>query len=110
MNTLFQRKQGTTVVDNFDTLSLPHGLYGRGENLPQRTIYKKLISSAIKTQLNPCQRRTLELYYFEGLTVYQIAELEQVSPSAISKRLKATRAKIHCFAMACLDCGLFKTQ
>lgn len=109
MNTLFQRKQGTASVDNFDRLSQHYGLYEQGENLPQRAVYQKLIASAIATQLNSHQRKTLQLYYFEKLTIYQIAELEQISPSAVSKRLRTARGKIHNFAVTCLDSGLFKS-
>jgi RNA polymerase sigma-70 factor (ECF subfamily) len=45
-------------------------------------------------ELTPAERTLLKLYYVDGLNLLQIAKLEQVHESTISRRLDAARASL----------------
>lgn len=65
------------------------------ETVLRRIEYEKL-HIAIE-QLPEVQRRRIELYYFEGLTYEQIAEVENCKHPAVMKSVKAALEKIKKF-------------
>lgn len=95
----------TTTYDDLSWIADTSG-DACSDNRSQREVYRRILYSAIETQLPPKQREALELYYLQGHTIYQIAEQLRVHPSTVSRRISAARRTIQSFAQGCLHTGL----
>lgn len=64
-----------------------------GPRLP-RQMQLKRIRQVIDGELTPCQKRTLEAYYFRQLTLVQIAQEQGVHKSTVSRTLKRAENRL----------------
>ena len=66
----------------------------RGDNSEYITYLKKLLHSAIESELTECQRQTVTCFYFGGKSVTEIAKEQGVNKSTVSRNLKRAREKL----------------
>lgn len=52
------------------------------------------LPKAILNELTPRQRKLLQMYYFDGLTMREIAEIENVNQSTVSRTLARGRDRL----------------
>lgn len=52
------------------------------------------IYAAVRLELSEKQRRYFSQYYFEGLTMQEIADINNVNKSTVSRTVKRARAKL----------------
>lgn len=64
-----------------------------GPRLP-RQMQLERVQRVIKEELTPLQRQTLTNYYFDRLTIPQIAQLRGVHKSTVSRTLHRAEAKL----------------
>lgn len=62
------------------------------EELRSRII--KVMHEIIKKELTQRQRQCVEMYYFNQMTIYEIAEELEIDTSTVSRHLKRGREKI----------------
>ena len=65
--------------------------------LPEPAAPRKESSAAVTEEVMRLPRRLMEvtlLYYYQGMTLSEIAEALNISPPAVSKRLKQARSKL----------------
>ena len=55
---------------------------------------RKKLPKAILNELTPRQRKLLQMYYFDGLTMREIAEIENVNQSTVSRTLARGRDRL----------------
>jgi len=55
---------------------------------------KKAVMGAIKHELSEKQQSTLLMYYFEGKSIPEIAQLQGVNKSTVSRSLKSAKDKL----------------
>ena len=55
---------------------------------------QKNLTAVIRDELTPKQQEVLQLYYFEGLRMKDIAELLKVNRSTVSRNLKGAQRKL----------------
>lgn len=68
---------------------------GTDDNLLQMERLRHNLSLALEHELTPRQRETVELYYYQHLTVSAIAAEMGLSRSSVSRTLKRARARLH---------------
>jgi len=66
----------------------------RGDNSEYITYLKKLLHSAIERELRECQKSAVNKFYFEGMSVTDIAREQRVNKSTVSRNLKRARQKL----------------
>ena len=64
-----------------------------GPRLP-RQIQLKRVQQVIQEELTQLQRETLTAYYFQELTIPQIAQARGVNKSTVSRTLRAAERKL----------------
>ncbi len=64
-----------------------------GPRLP-RQVQLKRVQQVIRNELTPLQQYTLTAYYFQKLTIPQIAEDRGVNKSTVSRTLKRAEDKL----------------
>ena len=62
----------------------------------ERAQERKMVRHAITQALTPAQREAVLLYYYQGLTMPQIAQLQGCNKSNISRILKRARHNLMC--------------
>ena len=67
-----------------------------GPRLP-REVQLKRVQRVIQEELTPLQRETLMAYYFQELTIPQIAEARGVHKSTVCRTLHRAEAKLRKF-------------
>ena len=67
-----------------------------GPRLPRETQIKR-VQRVIREELTPLQRETLLLYYFEKMTIPQIAAQRGVNKSTVSRTLHRAEDKLRRF-------------
>ncbi len=75
--------------------SIPYRGY-KGLRLP-RQMQLERVQRVIREELTPLQRETLLAYYFEDLTIPQIAESRGVNKSTVSRTLRRAVEKLRRF-------------
>lgn len=67
------------------------------DNETEVEAFKKIVKKVIQNELNEKQREILYLYYYDRLTMEQIAKQLNVNTSAICRHLKRIRRKLYGF-------------
>lgn len=80
------------ISDRLDTLCGARK-YERFDGEGEREAMRRLLNGAVNT-LTQRQRQCIVLYYFDGKTVKQTAEMIGISPSTVSRHLKAGKSKL----------------
>lgn len=55
---------------------------------------KHILCLALQCELTQRQRQCLELHYYENMKKYEIAELLAISPSTVTRHIKAAEKKL----------------
>ncbi|MBQ8539459.1 MAG: sigma-70 family RNA polymerase sigma factor [Ruminococcus sp.] len=55
---------------------------------------KHILCLALQCELTQRQRQCLELYYYENMKKYEIADALSISPSTVSRHIKAAERKL----------------
>jgi len=63
-------------------------------NAGKHNAMKKAVMSAVRRELSEKQRSTLQMYYFEGKSIPEIARLQMVNKSTVSRSLKSALGKL----------------
>lgn len=61
----------------------------------------RAVNYAVEHELTSRQRACFERYYLQHKTMPQIAKELGVSPSTVSRHLRAARSRVRCFARYC---------
>lgn len=70
-------------------------LYNQGStNRPERERMKKILMRAIRYELTDRQRACLTMFYLEGMKMKDIAVKLNLSPSTVSRHIKAATFKL----------------
>lgn len=72
-----------------------------GTNKTDLAKMKQLLNIALKTELTGRQRECLEMYYYKNLKMVEIASLLSVSPSTVTRHIKAAQKKLRNLAKYC---------
>ena len=72
-----------------------------GTNKTDLAKMRQLLSIALKTELTGRQRECLEMYYYKNLKMVEIASLLSVSPSTVTRHIKAAHKKLKNVAKYC---------
>ncbi len=59
---------------------------------------RSLLKEGVRCCLTPRQRQVVELYYYECLTMTEIARRLGLNPSTVSRHLKSARGRLLHFA------------
>lgn len=87
----------------FISLEEAQNFLGREQGAPEGTNRKDLnfaaamLETGIRRQLTERQQECVRMYYFEGMTLVQIAEALGVAPSTVCRHLKKARARLKDF-------------
>ena len=80
--------------------------FGAVKNIPSDLLFPRYIPReiqlqrlrrAVRQELSPRQRETVEAYYFENKTLVQIAEERSVNKSTVCRTLKRAENKLRRF-------------
>lgn len=66
-----------------------------GDNNPRLERLSHNLPLAVKQELTPCQRRVLEMRYFQNMRVTDIANELGVSKSSVSRTLRRARDRLY---------------
>ena len=66
-----------------------------GDNNPRLERLSHNLPLAVKQELTPCQRRVLEMRYFQNMRVTDIANELGVSKSSVSRTLRRARNRLY---------------
>ncbi len=72
-----------------------------GTNKTDLAKMRQLLNIALKTELTGRQRECLEMYYYKNLKMVEIASLLSVSPSTVTRHIKAAQKKLRNLAKYC---------
>ncbi|MBQ2971724.1 MAG: sigma-70 family RNA polymerase sigma factor [Ruminococcus sp.] len=72
-----------------------------GTNKTDLMKMRQLLNIALKTELTDRQRECLEMYYYKNLKMVEIASLLSVSPSTVTRHIKAAQRKLKNLAKYC---------
>jgi len=101
VNTAINMKRGKTADVAIDT-AIDSGALSDAdtniENLPEeyitQTVKREILAKIIKESLSDVQYQTIYLYYYDNLSVAEIAEIMGVPEGTVKTRLNSSRAKI----------------
>ena len=62
---------------------------------------KQILCLALQCELTRRQRQCLELYYYKNLKKYEIASALSISPSTVTRHIKAAEKKLKSIAKYC---------
>ncbi len=79
----------TDQIDHF----APAGVYA-ADNRQQLVVMRSLLREGMRSCLTPRQRQMVELYYYDRLTMTEIAHRLALNPSTVSRHLKAARGRL----------------
>ena len=68
--------------------------FGLGRDAKFSENIKNLIRKIILTELTPLQQEMVSLYYYQGLSMTDIANSRNVNKSSVSRTLKSARERI----------------
>ncbi len=80
--------------DNLQKLSTSHVNASAETNKRELTVMKALLRNGIKNTLTDRQRECLLLYYFKEMNLNEIADHLGISPSTVSRHIKAARKNL----------------
>lgn len=66
----------------------------RGDNSKELERLKKHLRDAIEKELTPVQKQVIFMYYYEKITIPEIAKIRGVNKSCISRILKRARQRL----------------
>lgn len=66
----------------------------RGTNIKDIDKRKRIMAKAIQSELTSRQRECIELYYFENIKMNCIADMLSLSPSTVTRHIKAGVKKL----------------
>lgn len=89
MKKSFLTDEDEEVLENFadDEEFIP-------DNYADDKAKRKIVMDIIDNVLTPLQRQTVILFYFDGMSTVDIAQISNCTPEAVRVRLNAARAKI----------------
>lgn len=67
----------------------------REEVAEKREKIRRIMAKIIKNDLTARQREIIVLYYYSGKGVTEIGEILKISPSTVSRTIKAARIRIY---------------
>lgn len=71
------------------------GYSSEGDNSEQLRRASRLLSRVISSELTDRQRECIDLYYFSGLTMPQIADRLGINKSTVSRTIGRAKTRIH---------------
>ena len=95
-----------------DPRLLPPALRGL-DNKNRMRHYRAALREAMETQLTPVQREHIQLHYWQGMRKSEIARLQKVTGSAVSKSIQAAQQAIREYVemyMRIYDCLLYEME
>ncbi len=85
-----------------NTNLVSYSLYqSAGSNKTDLDKKRQLLRIALQTELTDRQRECLEMYYYKNLKMVEIASLLSLSPSTVTRHLKAAHKKLKNIAKYC---------
>lgn len=81
-----------TLCQYIDNIAVP--THKGADNRKKKAEYTTFVKNAMETVLTKKQKQMLELYYLKGLTMTQIAQLQGINKSTVSKTIKKAKTKI----------------
>ena len=95
------QRSGFAITEKSDHL-VSYELYNsHGSNESTISKMKHILSVALKNELTERQRECLELYYYKNMKMYEIASLLSLSPSTVTRHIKAAEKKLKSVAKYC---------
>lgn len=88
-----------TLCQYIDNIAVP--THQGADNRKKKAEYAIFVKKAMETVLTKNQKKMLELYYLKGLTMTQIAQLQGINKSTVSKTIKKAKNKIKALSQIC---------
>ncbi|MCR5015139.1 MAG: sigma-70 family RNA polymerase sigma factor [Ruminococcus sp.] len=77
-----------------DELYLKRLLFADDTNSDHIRRLKRVLKNIIDNELTPAQKECIELYYWDGLSLKEIAERNEISPQAVSQCKSSAEKRI----------------